>query len=828
MRDFHIVTAVYNSERYLDRFFASILVEQNYDPNRLTIIAVDDGSIDGSLNKLHDWKNAYPDSIRILTKANGGPASARNMGLRQLEQGWVTFIDSDDFVDRNYFKSVDAFLDQHPDAELACCQNYAFREATGKTANSHFLKYRFASGDRVFSIDDPELFPHHSASTAFFKTSRIKEGEIEFPEDLRIGLEDSLFIAKYLLVMKLAHCGEVGFVSNARYYARRRAEATSVTGNSLQKPEYYIELLEFGSLKMLELYRKAIGEVPRNIQLTILYDLVWRIRDEVDGPASVDCLSPFQNEKYKSLLADIFDFIDPETIENASGSVYWFFYKAGLLNLFKPLYMPRHQYCYINYVDICNKQIELFAYTPHILLALDGRDIVPTETKRLRHTFLGNTFIDEYCFRFSYQSLSETISLRYRGDGEVKCDLKLHKTNFNHRTVGSLVKAWTKVWAKYPQRSDIWLISDSFSFADDNGEHFYRYLASKKRKNKIYYVLEKNSPDWIRLKQEGFNLVEYRSKRYYRLLKRASTLISSQLDPGMMNQWRDWYGYSKRLVFLQHGVTKDDISSYLNGWKVNVVCSSVDEHRSIVEDGSPYRFFPENVGLLGFPRHDRLLQIDQEIPTEKCILVSPTWRRNLVSGIRAGETSRHLLDGFEKSTYHQQWSAFLNSAAIKELVLDAGWKVVLAPHPNMRECIDSGVLPLPRYIEIAPRGVSYQTLFSKASIMVTDYSSTAFEMAYLFKPTLYFQFDRKEFFSHHTYKQGYFDYEKDGFGPVSETLESAESSLIELCGNPNVSQPYRDRMEKTFPFRDGRCAERILSWIEGMPNQWRVWNSVFR
>lgn len=55
---------------------------------------------------------------------------------------------------------------------------------------------------------------------------------------------------------------------------------------------------------------------------------------------------------------------------------------------------------------------------------------------------------------------------------------------------------------------------------------------------------------------------------------------------------------------------------------------------------------------------------------------------------------------------------------------------------------------------------SYRDAFAEGSMMITDYSSVAFEFAYLRKPIVYYQFDKKAFFEKHTYRKGYFDYEK--------------------------------------------------------------------
>lgn len=103
--------------------------------------------------------------------------------------------------------------------------------------------------------------------------------------------------------------------------------------------------------------------------------------------------------------------------------------------------------------------------------------------------------------------------------------------------------------------------------------------------------------------------------------------------------------------------------------------------------------------------------------------------------------------------------------------------------------------------------------------MITDYSSAAFEMAYLEKPVIYYQFDRDEIFQKvsHTYQKGYFEYHRDGFGPVVESektlLEQIEFVLTKGCLPEDI---YRERMIRTFPYKDGRCSERVYKAIQSL------------
>ncbi|EAH7485002.1 capsular biosynthesis protein, partial [Campylobacter coli] len=118
--------------------------------------------------------------------------------------------------------------------------------------------------------------------------------------------------------------------------------------------------------------------------------------------------------------------------------------------------------------------------------------------------------------------------------------------------------------------------------------------------------------------------------------------------------------------------------------------------------------------------------------------------------------------------------------------------------------------------KIANQNESLQKLFCNSSLMITDYSSVAFEMAYLEKPVIYYQFDKEEFFISQ-WQKGYFDYKKDGFGPVVENEENLLKELESLLQNDcKPFGVYKDNIDSTFVFKDGRCCERIYAMLENM------------
>lgn len=96
---------------------------------------------------------------------------------------------------------------------------------------------------------------------------------------------------------------------------------------------------------------------------------------------------------------------------------------------------------------------------------------------------------------------------------------------------------------------------------------------------------------------------------------------------------------------------------------------------------------------------------------------------------------------------------------------------------------------------------SMQQLFIESSILVTDYSSVAFEMAVQKKSVIYYQFDEESFFSgSHNYVRGYFDYRQHGFGPVVINQEQLFDELNKKLNVDNIpDSQIIERMESAFP-----------------------------
>ena len=97
------IVPVWNVEDYISMCLDSLIKQTLKD---IEIIVVNDGSPDNSQKIIDEYVEKYPNIIRSFIKENGGQGSARNYGLKYASGEYVSFIDSDDFIDKNFAKEM--------------------------------------------------------------------------------------------------------------------------------------------------------------------------------------------------------------------------------------------------------------------------------------------------------------------------------------------------------------------------------------------------------------------------------------------------------------------------------------------------------------------------------------------------------------------------------------------------------------------------------------------------------------------------------------------------------------------------------------------------
>ena len=118
-----VIVPVYNVAPYLRQCVDSIL-SQSY--THLEVLLIDDGSTDES-GAICDEYAQQDSRVKVIHKPNGGLSSARNVGLSLASGEWISFVDSDDWLDTNIYQKCIDELERYPDLDLVrFFVNYAY------------------------------------------------------------------------------------------------------------------------------------------------------------------------------------------------------------------------------------------------------------------------------------------------------------------------------------------------------------------------------------------------------------------------------------------------------------------------------------------------------------------------------------------------------------------------------------------------------------------------------------------------------------------------------------------------------------------------------
>ncbi len=817
-----VVTAVYNAEKYLDDYFRTLTGQTLDFQKHIRLILVDDGSTDGSAAVIKAWQKRFPENITYLHQENSGQGAARNLGLPLVATPWVTFIDADDFVDVNYFLHVDNFLRRQHSADpqktlkMVACNCIRFYEEIRLYVNLHPLRARFRAKETLKDLADLGDAMQLSAAMAFFAVEELRKSGLAFPTRRWPTFEDGYFVQKYLLGQ---NSGRIAFLRAPRYYYRKRADQSSSLDTAPRQKSYYLAQLREGNLDILEYARRKKGAVPLHLQYAVFYNMAWRTKDLRNAPPPAG-LDKAEIEEFLGLCREIFSYLDAAAILSFPPELADLddLYKAGALAFFKGEDAPFVTVQVMEY-DLAKNEICLLYHQANPgpeEISVDGRWVRPAFAKTVRTGFCGQTFCRSRLLWAPVPAGARSLVL--------KLDGRPVKFRLGKRLLSGTLPlpearagfAAEKAAPWFARRyAGTWIFMDRDTNADDNAEHLYRHVRKHAPEQKIFYALRPSSPDWPRLKAEGFNLLAFGSPRHSLALRGCAKIISSHVDEYVQNYYRGMSRH-KHCVFLRHGAGKDDISGWLNAKKIDLMLTATrPEYESMVQEGSPYRLCAKNIVLAGFPRHDALLEPDRE--EKKQILVMPTWRLGISGMAWFGTCVRHLNPAFMDTEYARRWRSFLCSGRLRDMTQSKGYSILFSPHKNVQPYLE--LFDLPPWVTALKSGdIPMQTLFKQSKMLITDYSSVFFEMALLQKAVLHYHFDRDDIFGGaHFYQAGYFDYERDGFGPLAATEDALLEhlgALMERDGRPE--EQYLARMREAFPFRDGKNCERAYRAIKNL------------
>ena len=428
-----------------------------------------------------------------------------------------------------------------------------------------------------------------------------------------------------------------------------------------------------------------------------------------------------------------------------------------------------------------------------------------TRSYRLFTSFLyrgsyetGNGF-----FLYPYNTSSKKLAFQFREEGE-----------YDH--LGFRVKELTAFAAYYLLKPywdsrHIQLVYEKFCMmAQDNGYYFFKYCMDheeeKRQKNHIYYVITKDAPDRKKLDAYQSRLVDFMSIRHMIYMIAAELLVSTDTRNHLyaMRQRGSIlkrYLRKKPLVFLQHGVTALKKVDFFYGKGKSGSCDlfvvTSDFEKKIIEDYFGYA--EDEIVNSGFARWDVLEDKSEGL---REILIMPTWRAWL---------ENVTLEEFKESDYVHNYMELLNSPRFHSFLEKNDLLANFYLHSKFREFIQDFSVESDRIRLIVFGEEPANELMMRCKMLVTDYSSVCWDVFYLDKPVVFFQFDRDKYMEAHG---SYLDMDRELFGDCAQDVDGLLTYMERCADDRFVVRPEYEKMQKSFyKYFDDQNSRRICDAI---------------
>lgn len=383
-----------------------------------------------------------------------------------------------------------------------------------------------------------------------------------------------------------------------------------------------------------------------------------------------------------------------------------------------------------------------------------------------------------------------------------------------------IIDIWKLILAILPavllrhKDKDLWIVCEDENEARDNGYWFFKYVRENHPKQKIIYAIKKLSPDYSKIRKLG-NTVEHGSFMHYVYYLASSKKVSSQKsgnpNPALF-YFLEVYGILKdKRVFLQHGVIKDDLKwLYYDVTKMNrFICGAYPEYKYV---SSKYGYPKGHIRYTGLCRFDGL---HDNVDGKRLVLIMPTWREWIADEDYRLKEYEGTTD-IPQTNYFKTWIDFIKDDTIERIAKTYNVKFIFFPHRNMQKYMN--YFPSSNeYIEIADSSkYDVQKLMKSASMMLTDYSSVFFDMLYMKKPVLFYQFDY-EVFRKAQYGEGYFDYSNNPFANSFRNKDEVFSEIEKIISSDfKVSKTYLAAHKEYFKLYDTDNCKRVYNVVRNL------------
>ena len=845
-------------------------MNQKYDLSKVQIILIDGGSRDDSRNIALKYSNAH--SNIILLDSEDNIANAYNMGLEYATGEYVNFMGSIDRLSNQVLSKIDKFASKNK-LNAVCIPI----EVDEKERYPLKFKFKTEKAGPILDLKKEDNYIQVECNSIFIKRSKIKNLTFEdiehsdakfinrfFINNEKYGfLEDESYFLRERFDENIDNLRTSIFNSFEYFY---RDMINICIENYGAVPKYIQNLFLYFIKDIVEIAK--IEEVfGSEDEINEFWNQFVEILSHIDS--GVISKNKVLKDRIKNFLIFVKNnefhietqgkFISLKsknhTINNLHNYRIWMDIvelKDGFLNISG------------TFASSCDKKyltIEAVKSGRGILKIYEAKEVEYPNTYRETLEFLSIPWFFTYSFDLKIpvgknESCSVYLILIYDENGDKKileCDIAnryyvnlseygnyfvknnqtvllkrnvfyirphsyIRKANYEFKTMIKVLISKFPLDIKiktiafrllcflmYPfyKNKKIWIFSDRLDLSGDNGEHFFNYAINVKDDVKKYFVIQSDSKDYARLKKKyGKSVIPFASFKHRFLYVFAKKFMQSQISPKTYNPFSSinpklMAGLTMGDVyFLQHGVNRYDMSSWMTKFDKNLslILTVSDFDYNEFTQGN-YNYDKEIVQELGYPRYDDLTNDN----LKKQIVIMPTWRNYI--------KNKHQL---VNSQYYERFNNLLNNEKLIDYARDKGYEIILKPHPLMYKFIDA--FDVNEYVKI-DNVTKHHDILCNSALMITDYSSVAFDFVYLKKPVIYYQYEGGK--DHH------FDvgtlFVDDGsmdFGEIIEDEDKLIEKILEYIDNDcQMEEIYQKRVDNFFKYTDKNNSKRVYEWI---------------
>ena len=753
-----IIIPCYNKQKFIKKALNSIIELSRF--NDFEVIVIDDGSKDKSVDIIKKYTEKY-DNIKLIEfeKGSGSPSKPRNTGIEKSSAKYLIFMDPDDQIINDGYSTLLTKMEEY-DSDLLIGTRIGVNEY-GQVVFTDFIdkKYTYVNSND-YSVKLDLLNRNPILLKSIYSKEMIINNNIRFNEIITTS-EDESFDMKCV-----AYAKKITKINDIVYQYTTEATGSITTNVSLR---IYKELGDVFK-ELTNTYRLAFSEeiaLERIVSLLHVFYLkkltYLKSVEEIEEGCNYiyQALDKYGFDKFNKLVSrQSINIIND--IKNKEFNKYINFYFLKRINRMEKR---------LDYLNLKSKEYEQIKKRKIIKMGIHFINFTNNIKKKKRKN-RANTEVSEK--RKEYIDKIE----------------KLYSITFN-------------------KNNGYWLFMDRIDNAKDNGEALYRYVKENKIHEKIVFALSEESKDYARLKEEGFNLVKYDSFEHWKIMKNAEYVFTSHCDNLNLHPWyylerkfqlkymRKYQINSQyKLVFLQHGVIRSDLSSWLGTKKYfRFITSSPYEKLSLLSIPN-YRLTENEVVLTGLARWDYL-----KSDTKNVITIFPTWRKEII----LSKNKEMIGEEFINTEFYKKWNELLNDSIFEKLPDDYTINFV-SHHDNVPilkhfENTINKRINIINYNEVE----NFYDIVNATKVFITDYSSFSFDYLYLNKPVIYYDFEKNAL------NNNIKDMEYSKYGYYCTDIKQVDKAFEKIQKNDyKLENKYVKNINKLFAYRDDNNCKRII------------------